>query len=403
MVRQVGEVSVGGPLAGYREGFAAFLAGRGYTRLSAANQLRLMAHLSRWLGDHGLDAGGLTSERAAAFLAARRGEGYRCWLSARGLAPLLGYLRGLGVAPPVPAAERTGPVEELLARYREYLVKERGLAAGTVGNYLREAGLFLATRVRADGLDLAGLTAGEVSGFVVGQCAERTVGAAKIMVTALRSVLRFLFVEGVVERDLVSAAPGVAGWRGSFLPKALEAWQVSALLRSCDRRRAVGRRDHAVLTVLLRLGLRASEVAALELGDIDWRHGELVVRGKGLREERLPLPVDVGEAIVAYLRRGRPRSACGRVFLRARAPQGGLSVAGVKGIVVQAGRRAGLPGVSAHRLRHTAATELLRAGASLAEVGQVLRHRSAATTAIYAKVDRDALRELAAPWPGGAA
>jgi integrase len=229
------------------------------------------------------------------------------------------------------------------------------------------------------------------------------VAAAKYLVTVLRSLLRFLFLTGVTERELASAVPAVAGWRGSHLPRAIPSVQVAALLGSCDRRRRVGRRDYAILTVLVRLGLRAGEVAALALSDVDWRRGEVVIRGKGRRDERLPLPADVGEAIVGYLRRGRPQSTSAMVFLRARAPHGPMTTFAVTLVVRRASERVGLGPWCAHRLRHTAGTELLRAGGSLAEVGQVLRHRHVATTAIYAKVDRTALRGLAQPWPGSEA
>jgi integrase len=187
------------------------------------------------------------------------------------------------------------------------------------------------------------------------------------------------------------------------LPRALEGELVARLLAGCNRQSATGRRDYAILLLLVRLGLRAGEVAALELEDIDWRQGEVTVRGKGHRHERLPLPVDVGEALVEYLRQGRPRHECPKLFMRAQAPYAGLVSSAVTTVVYLACDRAGLPHVGAHRLRHTAATEMLRGGARLSEVEQVLRHRSLATTAIYAKVDRVALRSLAQPWPGGVA
>jgi site-specific recombinase XerD len=375
--------------------------------LSAANLLRLMARLSDWLEDRYLEPGDLTEERVDAFLADRRSDGYVHFLSRRGLAPLLEHLRGLGVMPAPVETVVSGPAEELLERYRAFLVDERGLVASTVRYYLAEARLLMSTRVGPDGLDLVGLSAAEVTRFVVDECAQRSTGSAKILVTAVRSVLRFLLLDGVVERDLTPAVPAVAGWRGSQLPKGLPAGQAIALLRSCDRRRRVGRRDFAILTVMARLGLRASEITALEFGDIDWRRGEVVIRGKGRRDERLPLPVDVGEAIVGYLRGGRPDSKLTRVFLQARAPYGPVSSVILNQVVRQAAVRAGMDpaGVSPHRLRHTLAVDLVRAGAPLTEVGQVLRHRHPATTAIYAKVDRAALRDLAQQWPkaGGAA
>jgi integrase/recombinase XerD len=263
---------------------------------------------------------------------------------------------------------------------------------------------FLAGRARPDGQpDLEGLGPADVTAFVVAACPGRRPGSAKLVVTALRSLLGFLHLAGLVERPLAQAVPAVAAWRLAGLPRALGAGEVRRLLASCDPSRAVGRRDLAILTLLARLGLRAGEVAALELADVDWRHGEILVRGKGDRHERLPLPADVGEAIVAYLRDGRPRApGCRRVFLRARAPRRGLTPGAITQVVVGAARRAGLAPVSAHRLRHTLASEQLRAGASLPEVGQLLRHRSLITTAIYAKVDRDALRVCARPWPGSA-
>jgi integrase len=176
---------------------------------------------------------------------------------------------------------------------------------------------------------------------------------------------------------------------------------VQRLLASCDRLEVVGRRDFAILTMLARLGLRAGEIAALELDDVDWQGGDIIVRGKGDRRERLPLPVDVGRAVVAYLRRSRPAAATRRLFLPVRAPHRALSSGGVSAIVIRAAQKAGLPPMAAHRLRHTVATEMLRAGAPLSEIGQVLRHRNPQSTAIYAKVDREALRDLARSWPGG--
>jgi len=395
----VSRVRVTGPLEPYVRGFAAELEACGYTALSAANQLRLMAHLSRWLATEGLDAGELNDAGLQAFLAERCGEGYTCWLSLRGLAPLLGYLRGRGVVPASTPPARSGPGEELLAEYRAYLAGERGLVTSTVRAYEAEARQFLA-RVPAG--DLHELTAGEVTGFVVDECATRSTGSAKMLVTALRSLLRWLLLTGRVDGDLAQVVPGVAGWRLGSLPRALDPDQVRALLACCDRGRAAGRRDYAMLTVLVRLGLRAAEIAAMELDDIDWRAGQVMVRGKHNQRDRLPLPVDVGEAVVAYLRGDRPRSgSCRRVFVKVRAPHGPLTPGGVQSVVVRACARAGIAPAGAHRLRHTAATAVLRAGASLEEVGQLLRHRDLTSTAIYAKVDLARLRTLARRWPGG--
>lgn len=391
-----------GPLESFAAGLAAELLGLGYKPVAVVFQLQLLAHASRWLEGEGLGADALTTEVVERFLGERRAAGYTSYVTARAMAPLLGYLRGLGVAPAALRPMPVTPVEVLLGRYGEYLAVERGLAAGTVVDYVHAARPFLAGRATDEGeLDLRGLGAADVVGFVVARCPAQSRGAAKLTVTALRSLLGFLHVQGLIGRSLVGAVPSSASWRVSGLPRALEPEQLRLLLGSCDRATSVGRRDYAILTALSRLGLRAGEVAALGLDDIDWRAGELVIVGKGRRCERLPLPVDVGDAIVAYLQAGRPATAQDRaLFIRARAPHHGLTTGGVTQVVVSAARRAGLGRIHAHRLRHTAATQMLRAGAPLEEIGQVLRHRAVLTTAIYAKVDRDALRQLARAWPG---
>lgn len=394
-------VRVSGPLEVFAAGFAAELARLGYRRTPATFQLQLMAHASRWLQREGLGAEELTSEVVERFLGGRRAAGYTNYVTARAMAPLLGYLRGLGVAPPALPRVAVGAVAVLLAGYRDYLAVERGLTSDTIEGYVLAVRPFLDGRLRdGDELDLGGLSAADVVTFVVARCPAQSRGAAKMTVTALRSLLGFLYLRGLVVGSLANVVPSTASWRLSGLPRALEPEQVDALLASCDRGTATGRRDFAVLVMLARLCLRAGEVAALRLDDVDWRAGELVVAGKGRRAERLPLPADVGEAIVAYLRHGRPATALDRsLFVRVRAPHRGLTGGGITQIVFSAAARAGLGPIHSHRLRHTAATQMLRAGASLEEVGQVLRHRQVLTTAIYAKVDRDALRQLARPWP----
>ncbi len=312
-------------------------------------------------------------------------------------------VRVSGLLEPFAASE--GVAERLLYRYRRYLVVERGVGASTIRGYVRAARLFLEGRVCSEdvGPGLECLRAGDVVAFVVARCPSQSQGSAKLTVRALRSLLGFLYLEGMIDRPLADAVPSVASWRLSGLPKGLSPAEVAGLLGSCDRASVVGRRDLAMLMLLARLGLRAGEVARLELEDIDWRAGEIVVRGKGDRHERLPLPCDVGEAITAYLREGRPKTTTGRtVFVWVKAPHRALTGDGVSAVVAASARRAGLGVIYAHRLRHTVASDLLRAGSSLVEVGQVLRHRSMLTTAIYAKVDLQALRTIARSWPGGA-
>ena len=395
-------VRVTGPLAPYAAGLVAELVEAGYRPNAAAVHLRLLAHLSRWLEQEGID---LSELREAELERFRREDlaRVRSLRIAGGLVPVLTYLRGLGV---VAAADKPAlsNVELLLERYREYLLIERGVTAGTARGYIDCVRPFVFTRARVDGeLGLGGLTPQDVLGFVLDDCKRRPRRSAKLMVTALRSLLVFLHVDGMIDRPLAQVVPSVAFWRHQGLPRGLDSAQVCALLDSCETGTANGRRDLAILLLLVRLGMRRGEVARLRLEDIDWRAGELLVRGKGSRIERLPLPADVGEALASYLREGRPVDAETRaVFMRVRAPRAAMTPPGITQVVVSAGKRAGLGEVTPHRLRHTAASELLRHGAPLSEIGQLLRHRTELTTTIYAKVDRGRLRELALPWPGGA-
>lgn len=393
-------VRISGPLAAYLDGFAAELARLGYTSGSASHQLRLLAHLSDWLErqDRGPSVG---LEELGEFVAVRRAEGRRCYVSMRGIRPLVEFLDGVGL---VVAVERRVPseLEQFVERYRDYLEHERGLADTTIRTYLAALRPFLASRVVEGRLDLDHLTAGEVTGFLLEVSQRGQPGRARSTATGLRSLLRFLQVEGVTQGSLAEAVPSVASWRLSALPVTLEPDEVDRLVAACDRRTALGRRDVAMLLLLARLGLRAGEVATLGLDDIDWRSGEMVVHGKGSRDERLPVPDDVGTAVVGYLQRGRPADALTRhVFVRVKAPHRGLSSEAVSARVCVASRRAGLGELRAHRLRHTAATMMLAAGAPLTEIGQLLRHRKAMTTAVYAKTDVEALRAIARPWPGG--
>lgn len=395
-------VAISGPLEAYAGGFAVQLVRQGYASSSVLFHVRLLAHVSRWLEARDMDVAVFSPAMAEEFLAERHASGRSAALRIGSLEPLLSYLRGVSaVAVPEPVRPVT-PVEAVLARYADYLATERGLAEATITRNLELVRPFL-TGLAGDGrLELEGLTAGEVTAFVVSQSRQRP-GLVPRMVTALRSLLRFLHVDGVIATGLADAVPTVSGRKLAGLPQALTGSQVAAMLASCDQGTAVGRRDLAVLTVLSRLGLRAGEVASLLLDDIDWRRGEITVTGKGNRQERLPLPADVGNVIVAYLRDGRPVTGHREVFLCARAPHRGMSRGAVTNVAARAARRAGLGRVHAHRLRHSAATAMLEAGGSLSEIGQVLRHRHALTTAIYAKVDIVALRTVARRWPGSEA
>jgi integrase/recombinase XerD len=401
-MREPSRVRVTGPLEPFAEGFIVELVEVGYRPAAAAVQVRVLAHLSRWMLDKDVAAGGLCEPELERF----RLEHLARFASVRGagIAVVLGYLRGLGVVPARESRVLTA-ADELLEQYRRHLTVERALTVGTARGYVDIVRPFVESRVSASGVvELWELSPADVLGFLLAETGRRSRKSAKLLVSALRSLLGFWHVQGLIGRSLAGAVPSVAGWRLAGLPRALEADQVRALLDSCDRSTVAGIRDFAILTMLVRLGMRRGEVAGLRLDDVGWRAGEIIVRGKGQRIERLPLPADVGEAIAVYLHDARPPGFSGReVFVRIKAPRRPLTAGGVTQVVVSASKRAGIGEVTAHRLRHTAATELLRAGAPLHEIGELLRHRSVLTTAIYAKVDRDRLRELARPWPKGGA
>jgi site-specific recombinase XerD len=395
-----------GPLAGFAPGFAHHLARQGYATGSICHQLRLLRLLSQWLLDRGLGVEKLHTDEVERFVAARRAAGYQAFRSLKAMRPALDYLRDLSVAPPPSTDVAVGPVNLLLERYRRYLLVERSLAPSSIRLYADGVRPFLDGRRSADGrtLDLATLTSSDIISYVVQFGSSRGNRSAKHIVKVLRSLLRFLHVEGIIQGALAAAVPSVSNRHLVGLPKGLDPEQVRRLLASCDTTTHTGRRDFAILTMLVRLGLRSIEVARLRLDDIDWRAGELIVHGKGNRVDRLPLPADVGAALVAYMENGRPAKVRSRsLFIYALAPYRSLDAGGVASLVQNAARRAGMRQVSPHRLRHTAATEMLRAGASLSEIGQVLRHSRAMTTAIYAKVDLAALRTIARPWPGDVA
>jgi integrase/recombinase XerD len=395
-------VHVSGPLEQYAVGFQEELAALGYTPFSARGQVGVAAHLSRWMEIEGLDASALSEEVAERYLVFRRAAGYTFCRSVRYLAPLLRYLRGSGVVAQVLLSPPQTPVEAVLDRFRGYLLEERGMTAAGARGYLDAVRPFLAGCERGGEVDLAGLCAADVTRFVLAESKRLRPKTVQRKTSALRSLLNYLHVSGLIASALTGAVPSAANRGTHELPRYLEPDQVRALLAGCDRAGAQGRRDYAVLLLMVRMGLRCGEVAGLTLEDLDWRAGQVRIRGKGNRADLLPLPVDVAEAVVAYLWCGRPAAALDRsVFIRVKAPARGLTAPGMTQIVVGASKRAGLDQLTGHRLRHTAATDMLRAGAPLQEIAQVLRHQRIGTSAIYAKVDAEALRTLARRWPGG--
>jgi integrase/recombinase XerD len=356
-----------------------------------------MSHVSGWLQAHQFGVEDLSRERVEQYLDWRRRCGYMGFCSRRGLMPLLRTLDSLGL---LPGEAPTARVDVLLGGFDRYLREERGLASRTTQTYLGHARRFLADYCE-DG-DPRELTPADVSAAVIRESTAMSVGSVQLFVSALRSLLRYCQAAGLIEADLSGAALAITGRRRSSLPKGVSLADARALLRSCDRRTALGRRDYAVILTLLRLGLRAGEVAALRLEDLDWRAGQLTGHGKGQRVDQLPIPADVGAAIAGYLRRGRPATSGREVFLTTRAPRTGLAPMGVSFIVRRACVRAGVRPVGAHRLRHFLACEMVRARVPLPEIGQILRHDAAASTARYARVDVDQLRTVAQPWPTGA-
>jgi integrase/recombinase XerD len=398
---RISGVRVTGPLAPFVDAYRRELKRRGYTTRSGVNQLRQVSRFSRWLDARGSGVFAVNADLIEEFLGWQRAAGrHRAEWSRPGLACLVDVLRELHVVAAGDPVEKRSARDAMLARFRHYLLAERALAAGTVRGYVDHARRFL-EQLRP-GAELADVTAAEVTTAVLDRSVTVSVSAAQNFVAGLRAFLRFCVIEGLVSADLSQAALPVTGRRRSTLPAGITTADARALLGSCDRRSALGRRDYALIITLLRLGLRRSEVARLRLDDIDWRAAEVVVRGKGAREDRLPLPADVGEAIALYLRRGRRATGRRELFLRARAPYEPIASATVASTVRRACRRAGIAEVGSHRLRHTMACQMIADGVPLVEIAQVLRHHSLQTTAVYARVDLDQLRQLAAPWPAGA-
>lgn len=396
-----------GPLAPDLDGFADWLATAGYVPSSVKVKLGTVSHLGAWLVPEALGPEALDQQRMDAFLQTRRlRRGFRRGES-KTVRQLLDYLRENGRIPaaaPEPGCD--GPIDQIARTYEHFLVHERGLSRATVINYLPIVRTFLAERFGTRPVALERLTARDANQFVLGQAQRLSRTRSKLVATALRSFLRHLHQRGNLPADLASAVLPVVHWRLSGLPKALAPEQVESLLASCDRDTSVGRRDRAILLLLARLGLRAGEVATLALDDFDWNEGTVTVSGKGQRREPLPLPSEVGEAVATYLRDGRPQSPARSLFLRARAPREGFrSYKAVGDVVRRALQRAGLdiPFRGSHLLRHSLATGMLRNGATLEDIGQILRHRHPDTTQIYAKVAIEALRTVAPAWPGGAA
>jgi integrase/recombinase XerD len=393
-----------GPLGPYMDSYAAEMSGQGYAQHTSELQIRLVADFSCWLAKRRIQARKVTPELFRPYLRMRARRRRPTGNDLSALHRLLDLLIRQGVvsAPVSPAAT---PAELLQSEFGLYLQQERALASTTQNCYLTFVSEFLTDRFGAGPVDLSCLCAADVTGFVRRRAAGIQSRRVQLMTTALRSFLGFARYRGDIDKDLAACVPAVANWKLSTIPRALPADQVELVLASIDRKTSMGRRDYAILLILARLGLRAGEIRMLTLEDLDWQEGLITVRGKAGRYSQLPLPVDVGAAIADYLQHGRPTASSRCVFLRVKAPTGGFQgQCGIGSIVRHALARAGIDAArtGAHQFRHALACQMLRQGASLSEIGELLRHRSPQTTAIYAKVDLVSLATLALPWPGGA-
>ena len=392
-----------GPLGPYIDDFAQLLSDQGYTRECGRQRLRLVAEFSHWLWSRHLTVRDITVTSVKRFLRSRAlrqpvGPG-----SATCLKAFLELLYRNGVmAAPISTVRKT-PVAKVLGEFSLYLQQERALAPGTIANYLSDTEKFLAHRFRGGPINMSKLTVAQVVESVRHLALPIGRKRAKVMTSALRTFLRYARYQDLIRADLAACVPCVADWSGASIPKGLPIVHVKRALACCDRRSAMGRRDYAILLLLARLGLRAGEVCSLQLQDIDWEVGSFTVRGKGNYSAELPLPKDVGRAIAAYLKNGRQRSLNRSLFLKTCAPVAKLNSGTIGLIVNKALARAGINAChkGAHQFRHALATKMLRQGPSLAEIGEILRHRHPQTTSIYAKVDIASLRMLALPWPGG--
>jgi site-specific recombinase XerD len=392
-----------GPLSPYKEHYITLLRELGYGSSALRGQTALLKRLNRWLERTGRKVGDLNETVAEKFLQREIKRG-RQWSSVPAtLRRLLGMLRRMDVTPPAKAGRPT-PSQQLTSDYEHFLLQERSLTPPSITPLRRIARVFLSEKFGAGWLKLSQLNASDVMAFVERHADSASSSQTRMLVRALRSFFRYLHYRGLVKTDLSSVVPKVASWSLPTLPKHLSVGQVRQLLRHCKRSTPLGRRNYAILLLLARLGLRSGEVVGLNLEDLDWDNLRITVRGKGGSLAQLPLPADVARAIAQYLKRGRPRNVCRRVFLRHRAPFSGFPRSSAMGVIVRGALiKAGVVSArkGAHLLRHSLATNMLRKAASLDEIGEVLRHKSLNTTAIYAKVDFNALRALALPWPGG--
>ena len=400
--RRTLDVLTRGPLAPHLQAYAQRLYDDGYSTQFCQSQLRLLGHFNGWLARRRIAATDVDGSTVARYVRARRNTKKRRRGDAAALGRLLQMLRH-GHAET--ASSPSTAVQIVVQQFQQSLRQERSLAEATITHYSPIVAAFLTECLPTGVFDVHRIAASDIAGFVQRQADRITTKHAGTVVTALRSFLRYLLCRGAIDRDLAACVPTIATWSLSSVPKFLPAEQIQRVVDSCDRDTARGKRDYALLLLLARLGLRAGEVVALTLDDLDWDAGVITVRGKRKRVAQMPVPGDVGAALADYIRHARPPCASRRVFIRARAPLVGFaSSVAISSLVDRALTTAGVESTyrGAHLFRHSLATHMLKQGASLPEIGVLLRHRRPDTTAIYAKVDLVALRSIALPLPGGA-
>ena len=396
----------GNPLEFHLRMFAAALQEAGYRDRTMCLKLRLLADLGHWLTRTGQSfASRLGEQLLETFVKHKQRTQQMHGGDSKTLQQFLAHLRKQGVVSDRKLIPDESPLAVILCSYEQHLLLGRKLSSATIFNYLSFARRFLVERFSNGPLLFKEIETSDISDFVLRR-GTMGVGTAQIMTTAFRSFFRYLFQKGELQADLAACVPAVADWRLSTVPKYVTPEEVEQVLKACNRNTAIGRRDYAVLLLVARLGLRAGEIVAFQLEDINWRAGEILVRGKGLLHDRMPLPPDVGQALASYLRRDRPACRTRRVFICTKAPRRGFAnPSTLSTIVRRALARADLhpPLKGAHLLRHSLATSMLRSGATMSEIAEILRHRALNTTEIYAKVDFQGLRSLAHPWPMGGA
>jgi site-specific recombinase XerD len=392
-----------GPIGQYIDGFASQLHKRGYSLYCIKHKILSASKLSRWLKKRRIILKKLDEKMIDKFLNYLRKKSQIQDYDAITLKGLLEYLRKCNVVPLPPKKIDKSVKNSIIQDFRKHM-KERNLADSTLRRHSRIAQDFLSERFGSSDAVLEDIKPTDITDFVAKQAKRLKPATSRIIVSALRSFFRFLYLCGKIKSELALAVPAVANWRLTTVPKWITQDQIERLLKNCDQSTPVGIRNYAILLLLARLGLRSIDVVNLCLDDIDWESGEIRVSGKNRRQDRLPLPHDVGTAIARYLRESRPKCSSRRVFITVYAPiRGFVGTRGIYKMVYREFKKAGMkpPQMGGHILRHSLASNMLQNGASLGEISEILRHKELTTTQIYTKVDLTSLRKLAQPWPGG--